>query len=78
MDEALRCDRLLLMREGRIIADTTPSQLLDDTGTADPEAAFLALIERDRTGGETRRSRREARESGTEDSAPERDEEVGE
>lgn len=47
MDEALRCDRLLLMREGRIIADTTPSALLSDTGEADPDDAFLALIERD-------------------------------
>lgn len=60
MDEALRCDRLLLMRSGRIIADTTPRRLLDDTGTADAEAAFLAIIERD-TGDRaaTRRSRRE-------------------
>lgn len=47
MDEALRCDRLLLMREGRIIADTTPQGLLADTGAADPDAAFLTLIERD-------------------------------
>jgi len=47
MDEALRCDRLLLMREGRIIADTTPAELLTGTGTGDPEAAFLALIARD-------------------------------
>lgn len=47
MDEALRCDRLLLMREGRIIADTTPHDFLADTGTTDPDAAFLALIERD-------------------------------
>jgi len=63
MDEAVRCDRLLLMREGRIIADTTPSSLLADTGTADAESAFLALIERDRAGdGGTRRSRREARQ----------------
>ncbi len=45
MDEALRCDRLLLMREGRIIADTAPDELLASTGTADPEAAFLAVIE---------------------------------
>lgn len=69
MDEALRCDRLLLLREGRIIADTTPAALLDDTGTADPEAAFLALIERDRAAerpedGPTRRSRRETRGHG--------------
>ncbi|WAA66815.1 ABC transporter ATP-binding protein [Microbacterium oxydans] len=74
MDEALRCDRLLLMRDGRIIADTTPASLLEDTGTADPEAAFLALIERDRAADRERgsdgasppagaapRSRREAR-----------------
>lgn len=47
MDEALRCDRLILMRAGRIIADTTPSGLLADTATDDPDAAFLALIERD-------------------------------
>lgn len=48
MDEALRCDRLVLMRAGRIIADTTPDGLLADTGTTDPDAAFLTLIERDR------------------------------
>jgi len=47
MDEALRCDRLLLMRSGRIIADTTPDGLLAETGTSDPDAAFLALVERD-------------------------------
>lgn len=63
MDEALRCDRLLLMREGRIIADTTPQALLDDTGVTDPEAAFLALIERDQQhGGSSRRTRRAASE----------------
>ncbi|MFS0852966.1 ABC transporter ATP-binding protein [Microbacterium sp. 179-I 3D4 NHS] len=63
MDEALRCDRLLLMRDGRIIADTTPQGLLDETGATDPDAAFLALIERDRADAgihrsDTRRSRR--------------------
>ena len=47
MDEALRCDRLLLMREGRIVSDTTPAELLADTGTTDPEQAFLVLIARD-------------------------------
>lgn len=59
MDEALRCDRLLLMRDGRLIADTTPGQLLADTGQTDAENAFLTLIERD-DGRRTRRSRREA------------------
>lgn len=47
MDEALRCDRLLLLRAGRLVADTTPSSLLADTGAVDPDAAFLALIERE-------------------------------
>ena len=47
MDEALRCDRLLLMREGRIVSDTTPAELLADTGKTDPEQAFLVLIARD-------------------------------
>jgi ABC-2 type transport system ATP-binding protein len=45
MDEASRCDRLLLMREGRIIADDSPDELLRRTGAADIEAAFLALVE---------------------------------
>jgi ABC-2 type transport system ATP-binding protein len=47
MDEALRCDRLVLLRAGRIVADTTPERLLADTGAIDPDAAFLTLIERD-------------------------------
>ncbi len=46
MDEATRCDRLLLMRDGGILADTTPRRLLADTGTTDAEEAFLVLIER--------------------------------
>jgi ABC-2 type transport system ATP-binding protein len=44
MDEASRCDRLLLMRHGEILADDTPAGLLDSTGTDDIEGAFLALI----------------------------------
>lgn len=64
MDEALRCDRLILMRAGRIIADTTPDGLLAETGATDPDAAFLTLIERDVAGAADRHptSRREARE----------------
>ena len=45
MDEADRCDRLLLMREGRIIADDTPARIREQTGTADVESAFLALVD---------------------------------
>jgi ABC-2 type transport system ATP-binding protein len=44
MDEADRCDRLLLLREGRFIADDTPADLRAATGTANLEAAFLHLI----------------------------------
>jgi ABC-2 type transport system ATP-binding protein len=45
MDEADRCDRLLLMREGRIIADGSPDQIREQTHTGDIESAFLALVE---------------------------------
>jgi ABC-2 type transport system ATP-binding protein len=44
MEEATRCDRLLLMREGAIIADATPGELLEQTGTADAEEAFLRVV----------------------------------
>lgn len=46
MDEATRCDRLLLLREGRILADATLDELLCQTGAEDAEEAFLALIDR--------------------------------
>jgi ABC-2 type transport system ATP-binding protein len=46
MDEATRCDRLLLMRDGEILADETPAGLLAATGALDAESAFLALIRR--------------------------------
>jgi ABC-2 type transport system ATP-binding protein len=44
MDEASRCDRLLLMREGALLADETPADLLQRTGATDLEHAFLALV----------------------------------
>jgi ABC-type multidrug transport system ATPase subunit len=50
MDEADRCDRLLLMREGRIIADDTPDHIREKTRTADIEGAFLALVDADGSG----------------------------
>ncbi|GAB3885935.1 ABC transporter ATP-binding protein [Terrabacter terrigena] len=45
MDEAARCDRLVLLREGQVLADVTPDELLARTGAADADAAFLALID---------------------------------
>jgi ABC-2 type transport system ATP-binding protein len=46
MDEADRCDRLVLMRDGRILATGTPTKLREDTGADDLEGAFLRLVER--------------------------------
>lgn len=46
MDEAGRCDRLVLLRQGQVLADLTPAELLSNTGTTDADAAFLALIDR--------------------------------
>jgi ABC-2 type transport system ATP-binding protein len=45
MDEAERCDRLLLMRDGLLLAVDTPEALLHRTGTHDVEDAFLTLVE---------------------------------
>ena len=49
MDEATRCDRLVLMRDGAVLADDTLPALLASTSTPDVEAAFLALVEGART-----------------------------
>jgi ABC-2 type transport system ATP-binding protein len=45
MDEAARCDELVLMREGRVVAAAPPAAILEQTGTGDLESAFLALAE---------------------------------
>ncbi|MCW3839343.1 ABC transporter ATP-binding protein [Micromonospora yasonensis] len=44
MDEAARCDRLLLIRDGRLVADDTPDAVRAATGVDDLEEAFLRLI----------------------------------
>jgi ABC-2 type transport system ATP-binding protein len=44
MDEAGRCDRLLLIREGRLIGDDSPAAIRAQAGTDDLEDAFLRLI----------------------------------
>ena len=46
MDEADHCGDLLLMREGRLLAHTTPHQLREDTGCTSLEEAFLSIIKR--------------------------------
>lgn len=47
MDEARECDRILMMRAGRLLADGPERDLLARTNTADIGDAFLALIETD-------------------------------
>jgi ABC-2 type transport system ATP-binding protein len=44
MDEADHCNDLLLMREGRLLAHTTPARLREDTGCTSLEEAFLSVI----------------------------------
>jgi len=44
MDEAERCDGLLLMREGELVAQSSPAELKRRTGTSSMDAAFLSLI----------------------------------
>ena len=44
MDEAFRCDQVLLMRQGRILATTTAKDLLASTGADTVDAAFLTVI----------------------------------
>lgn len=46
MDEADHCGDLLLMREGRLVAHTTPTQLREDTACTSLEDAFLSIIKR--------------------------------
>lgn len=44
MDEALRCDEVVLVHDGRVLIQSSPAGLLEATGTADPDSAFLRLI----------------------------------
>jgi ABC-2 type transport system ATP-binding protein len=43
MDEAERCDHLVFMREGRIVAAAAPDEIRRQAGTNDLEDAFIAL-----------------------------------
>lgn len=45
MDEAGRCQDLVLMRSGRIIASARPDELLEQTHTDNLEEAFITLAE---------------------------------
>ena len=45
MDEAERCDDLLLLREGRLLAEGTPGELRERAAASDLDSVFLRLIE---------------------------------
>ena len=45
MDEAERCDELLLLRDGQLLATGTPQSLRERTGADGMDEAFLRLIE---------------------------------
>ena len=45
MDEAERCDRLLLLRDGRLIATGSPEELRVRTGAQGLDEVFLRLVE---------------------------------
>ena len=44
MDEANRCDSLMLIRDGALLADDTPAAIKRHAGTDDMDRAFLQLI----------------------------------
>jgi ABC-2 type transport system ATP-binding protein len=46
MEEARRCEDLLLLRDGRLLAQLTPGELVAQTSTTDMDEAFVRLIER--------------------------------
>jgi ABC-2 type transport system ATP-binding protein len=45
MDEASRCDDLMLLRDGCLLAHDSVAEILVATGTKDMESAFLSLVE---------------------------------
>lgn len=44
MDEAERCDDLLLIRDGKILAHASPKEICHQTSTTSVEQAFLKLV----------------------------------
>ncbi|MFB8246098.1 ABC transporter ATP-binding protein [Streptomyces sp. NPDC055952] len=58
MDEAERCHRLLLMREGRLLADENPDALRARTGSDTVEEAFLHLVDEARAAARTKETTR--------------------
>lgn len=49
MDEAAHCDRILLLRDGALLADATPTELRAQAGTNDLDEAFIQLAQRSKS-----------------------------
>jgi ABC-2 type transport system ATP-binding protein len=47
MDEAQHCDRIALLRQGQLLAEGTPVDVVKSAGAANLEEAFLALAKRE-------------------------------
>lgn len=58
MDEAERCHRLLLMRDGELLADDTPDALRTRTGATTVEEAFLRLVDEAKAAARTKETTR--------------------
>ncbi|WP_435855022.1 ABC transporter ATP-binding protein [Streptomyces massasporeus] len=58
MDEAERCHRLLLMRDGELLADDTPEALRTRTGATTVEEAFLRLVDEAKAAARTKETTR--------------------
>ncbi|MEU0898735.1 ABC transporter ATP-binding protein [Streptomyces massasporeus] len=58
MDEAERCHRLLLMRDGELLADGTPDALRTRTGATTAEEAFLRLVDEAKAAARTKETTR--------------------
>ncbi|MEU1316014.1 ABC transporter ATP-binding protein [Streptomyces tibetensis] len=58
MDEAERCHRLLLMRDGELLADDSPDALRTRTGADTVEEAFLHLVDEAKAAARTKETTR--------------------
>jgi len=45
LDEARHCDDLILLRDGHLVAQLTPAEMVARTSTEDMDEAFVRLIE---------------------------------
>jgi ABC-2 type transport system ATP-binding protein len=45
LDEARRCERIMLLREGQLVADDSPAAIAQRAGTDDMDEAFLRIVE---------------------------------